>query len=563
MAAAILVGPGCSGKKGPEPGDPTPPPYTCGDSVQETGEQCDDGNVAAGDGCDASCRLEITPEITAPTRVLGQSDCGSSFTDANTRYELSEDITCPGTAFTFGASEIVFDGGGYTIVYGAAGGTDPGIDVVEWNRRNIVLTDFRLEQHPAATGGAGIRASQEPTRLQISQVEIEGGEAIADWHSISAAGANDAQLLGLVLYSHSPATTNRHAFSGTNISFQGKNVLVDRVIAVGGSQNAMVVYDGAIITNSYFASGGVQADGTAIAKVTNDFALTGWQTERAEIANCMVINTHRNVIQEQIGDYMKLTGGVKTIDDLLAHHADMSDPDKQPIALIPFQEGRGIGFGGDVPSTGIVIRNSVVFTENSATNEEYGGCTLGGAYGIQLENFTDSRITNTRVTANAYECEAHAFRVGGWVDVSFAGTTVENNLFHAVRVEGGAADAYVFKFSAGVELSLVDNRAVLQGSARLLQMDGPAVDGLSFVGTRFDTSRYTADADRRLFVCRVWDESQPDPTVPAPTEISFVGSAFEDAATETLLRDNSDVWRGWGDTAGWTVLPEVTIRISR
>jgi cysteine-rich repeat protein len=34
---------------------------TCGDALQVYDEQCDDGNVAGGDGCDATCQLEATP----------------------------------------------------------------------------------------------------------------------------------------------------------------------------------------------------------------------------------------------------------------------------------------------------------------------------------------------------------------------------------------------------------------------------------------------------------------------------------------------------------------------
>jgi len=36
----------------------------CGNSSVETGESCDDGNITAGDGCDATCQTEITPTDT-------------------------------------------------------------------------------------------------------------------------------------------------------------------------------------------------------------------------------------------------------------------------------------------------------------------------------------------------------------------------------------------------------------------------------------------------------------------------------------------------------------------
>lgn len=42
----------------------TPTPGVCGDATQDPGEQCDDGNVVADDGCSATCTLE--PCVAAP-----------------------------------------------------------------------------------------------------------------------------------------------------------------------------------------------------------------------------------------------------------------------------------------------------------------------------------------------------------------------------------------------------------------------------------------------------------------------------------------------------------------
>src|SRR6185369_16571819 len=42
----------------------TPAPAVCGNGIQESGEECDDGNVASQDGCSATCTLE--PCVAAP-----------------------------------------------------------------------------------------------------------------------------------------------------------------------------------------------------------------------------------------------------------------------------------------------------------------------------------------------------------------------------------------------------------------------------------------------------------------------------------------------------------------
>jgi cysteine-rich repeat protein len=42
-------------------GDTPPPEPACGDGVLDAGEQCDDGNTTDGDGCSATCILEVEP----------------------------------------------------------------------------------------------------------------------------------------------------------------------------------------------------------------------------------------------------------------------------------------------------------------------------------------------------------------------------------------------------------------------------------------------------------------------------------------------------------------------
>jgi len=55
-----------SAKDAPAPPDCSgPPPTTCGNGVVEGTEECDDHNMASGDGCSATCQLENTSAICA------------------------------------------------------------------------------------------------------------------------------------------------------------------------------------------------------------------------------------------------------------------------------------------------------------------------------------------------------------------------------------------------------------------------------------------------------------------------------------------------------------------
>lgn len=64
-------------------------PSSCGNNVIEQGEQCDDGNIMPGDGCNASCQTEIVPQCGNGTVEQGE-ECD----DANSVNNDSCDNTC-------------------------------------------------------------------------------------------------------------------------------------------------------------------------------------------------------------------------------------------------------------------------------------------------------------------------------------------------------------------------------------------------------------------------------------------------------------------------------------
>jgi|GEM_PF-1783789 len=55
----------------------------CGNSVVETGEDCDDGNIVSGDGCDSSCQNEGNPPPPTPVCGNGTVETGETCDDDN------------------------------------------------------------------------------------------------------------------------------------------------------------------------------------------------------------------------------------------------------------------------------------------------------------------------------------------------------------------------------------------------------------------------------------------------------------------------------------------------
>jgi len=75
-------------------GDPACP--FCGDGEFDPGEECDDGNGVSGDGCSATCKLEV--EVTCDDRVDndedGQVDCADPDCEGQT---CGIGLACRGT----------------------------------------------------------------------------------------------------------------------------------------------------------------------------------------------------------------------------------------------------------------------------------------------------------------------------------------------------------------------------------------------------------------------------------------------------------------------------------
>jgi len=86
----------------------------CGDLVRDSGEQCDDGNLAAGDGCDPACALEGPVATTdVPTTSAGEdSNASLSASDSDSDSEspdsagLDSDLSDRGCACDAGAPDL-------------------------------------------------------------------------------------------------------------------------------------------------------------------------------------------------------------------------------------------------------------------------------------------------------------------------------------------------------------------------------------------------------------------------------------------------------------------------
>jgi hypothetical protein len=160
---------------------------------------------------------------------------------------------------------------------------------------------------------------------------------------------------------------------------------------------------------------------------------------------------------------------------------------------------RGIYAAG----SGAQIYNNTIAVQLLPNNQEYGtslsnggqagGCSLGGAYGIQSEDdvnayVTDLQVYGNTVTAYSNQCEAYALRTD-LLQASSSNNKFYNNMFTAIAT--GSVRASAFKNSGGADTresvynnTFVSNRRWIY----ILTEDGEKTGPLTLTGNAWQTT---------------------------------------------------------------------------
>jgi cysteine-rich repeat protein len=115
LAALALMVPACAGEISSTGGGGDDGAAVCGNGQIETGEQCDDGNSAAGDGCSATCQTEqvVTPRVTLTVD----------------KPTITSDLGVDNTVVVTATSEMGYAG---TITLAAAAMDSTNVAITDW-----------------------------------------------------------------------------------------------------------------------------------------------------------------------------------------------------------------------------------------------------------------------------------------------------------------------------------------------------------------------------------------------------------------------------------------------
>jgi hypothetical protein len=355
---------------------------------------------------------QMTLTGTSVTKTALSATSNPTALSASTNYQVTTGITAAGTDFTIGSAGIDVNLDSFALTYGNTSSASQ-VNAITFNNYNAVIN---LHNGTVATG-AGTNTSGS-TNLS-SPVGPTAG------YTLSPTVASNFFNL---TYNYNIQYANALTDQGGLFTFHDNKVndtAVGNCATVGCrdllqgaamyEENISGVTSGATLVYNNFFNGGPQGGvdasspgmvvsyntinpGSASGNNTNDFCVWAWGNN---------VQIHNNVCAN-------------------------------PQTAASNTRGIQISAAATSGVTGIQVYNNLVYTIENPVNSEYGGCQVGGTYGMQYDDNpggSNSDYSNTFVSY-AKACSAQALRFS---DVEQLTDLSHDNFYTASRVSGATA----------------------------------------------------------------------------------------------------------------------------
>jgi hypothetical protein len=415
--------------------------------------------------------------VSAATTGTSVTSCGT-LGNSGATYSLQNDVSASGTCFTVTANNVALNLNGHTVTYNTGNqGNAHAISVTTGNSQGFAVSNGALTEASGATAnGAHV----------INMGVVVSGPTIHDitftWSSgfsqaINTDYGNSSVTNGAMIYNNT--LNDNSAGSCGQVScrdlLQSASIRLSNAIRSsnppqifnntinGGPQGALECDAPGCIIHDNFIN-----PGNAAVENTNDFAIWCW-------ASC---NAYNNTIMTP------LTGT---------------------------SQGRGIQLSGVETSTnGANVHDNTVTVTTRPNNAEYGGCELGGTYGIQFDdNGKGGTAQNNDVTAVADQCWATGLRL---TDTETTTNVSQNNNFKAIRKSSGSqACNYIggsektgcaHAVALASPLGFLSKNDTFQGDSDILFFDWDGGSGVTFVSPTFLKGTTNPSPNFHTFVFR-------------------------------------------------------------
>lgn len=346
------------------------------------------------------------------------SACGELTTSG--AYYLTQNVTSAGTCFFIDGDNISLNLNGFTINYATAGGAAPTPAVVladPWYtflaKSGSTYTHSNFEIY----GGSITEAKAGAPKSAAIWVGQSSGIAFPKVHDLTLRtfSTDASPIYGDISDSGWQIYNNKIYYSSLTIS--SRYAFYGDAIWIGNQEQAAGTYTDLIYNNHIYSApqGGIR-------------------------------DTHQNA---------KIYGNDITFNSLYTNDFCVDAPaDAQQVYSNNCHptSGRGVHTAGN----NVWIHDNVITVQELKQNAEYGGCELGGAYGIQVEfdnSFTTTpptgvQIANNQIKAIAGDCNAIGLRL---TSMTVTGSVAYTSNIVTTSNDGGTGLDYGLSFSADVE----------------------------------------------------------------------------------------------------------------
>jgi hypothetical protein len=430
------------------------------------------------------CATALSPRAPGPRHL---SKCGVLDAPAMT-YVLENDVSSAGTCFGIQANNISLNLNGHTVTYGTTVTAIPVYGILGaacWDRtiepqnpcggsfENLTVYRGTISQGPAAGPfshsvrmGQGLGAG---IRVHDVTFNIHSDSSIPIYAEYLGTNAN---ITDNVIHNDVVKIQNRHQLHGQSIKLSGRSLKGPATISgnhiVGGAQGGIF----SEVAETVIHNNIVSQKGT----YTNDFGIYAW-SDRGDV--------YENVVS--------------------------------PVT------GRGIIIAD---STGERVHDNKIIVIEQKMNEEYGGCQIGGTFGIQFDdNPRKAEAFQNAVLAKADQCDAQALRVTD--SRKDSNNLSHDNTYVAERV--GNSSAFATGFGSGGATGFTSEGDTFVGDSSAVRFDWDGGANLIFRNCIFGKgANPTLD-----YVTFSFKNGGKVPV----TNIHFIDSVFQNGAA----RDSTDM----------------------
>jgi Putative Ig domain len=448
------------------------------------------------------------------------SACGT-LGNSGTTYLLTANVSSAGSCFSIQASDITLNLNGYTVTYNTASqsaATYAISGVACWDASNPAgnpcggtFDNFTVYGGNIVEGSGTAASYAHPIRIGQG---LNTGPTIHDvnitWSSDSAVGIyldyaglevpGTAVIYNNTLNNRVTSIQDRADIDGLSMELTQATLtttpaqIYNNTIHGGPQGGIQSESTGAQIYGNTIEQGTVGSN-----QYTNDFAIYPWATNQ---------NVHGNTILAS--------------------------------------QGRGVSIDSSaMPETNTVVQSNNITVIEKSDNGEYGGCELGGTYGVQYDDQASgaSDVSNT-VVAEAQQCN------GGGLRLTAVGTgnTSSNNSYTGKLLSGFTAGVVATGLSmdSGGQPAFTATRDTFIGDTSSIYVDwdgaGPFTCVSCTLGSGPEPSNYTT--------FYFWNGSMPvTPGGLHFRDTTFTGSASKTSTNMTVPGNNGTTAEYWID---WT-----------